>query len=184
VHFREQGEGGSLILIGSPAGQRGNFGQTNYAAAKSGIVAFARTWAQELGRANVTVNAVIPTAWTAMTQTIPMYAPLAERLAAGGELPAQVRQAHAIGTPEDCAALVVFLASEAARGVTGQAVGIGGDRLALWSHSSEAAVALRDGGWSPEAIARNWEASVGAVPESYGIRLPPLQLDETEEATS
>ncbi len=45
VLFREQGEGGSLILVGSPAGQRGNFGQTNYAAAKAGIVAFARTWA-------------------------------------------------------------------------------------------------------------------------------------------
>lgn len=44
VRMREQGEGGTLILVGSPAGQRGNFGQTNYSAAKAGIVAMARTW--------------------------------------------------------------------------------------------------------------------------------------------
>lgn len=60
IHFREAGAGGRLILAGSPAGQRGNFGQTNYAAAKAGIAAMARTWALELSRANVTVNAVIP----------------------------------------------------------------------------------------------------------------------------
>src|SRR5687768_18519699 len=65
VHMRERGEGGRLILVSSPAGQRGNFGQTNYAAAKAGIVAMARTWAMELARADVTVNAVVPNAATA-----------------------------------------------------------------------------------------------------------------------
>ena len=49
VRMREQGEGGPLILVGSPAGQRGNFGQTNYAAAKAGIAAMARTWAHGAG---------------------------------------------------------------------------------------------------------------------------------------
>ena len=44
--------------IGSPTGQRGNFGQTNYAAAKAGIVGMVRTWALEMERAGVTVNAV------------------------------------------------------------------------------------------------------------------------------
>ncbi|MBV9336905.1 MAG: SDR family NAD(P)-dependent oxidoreductase, partial [Solirubrobacterales bacterium] len=48
IRMREQGEGGRIIVVGSPAGQFGNFGQTNYAAAKAGIVAFARTWALEL----------------------------------------------------------------------------------------------------------------------------------------
>jgi 3-oxoacyl-[acyl-carrier protein] reductase len=43
AQMREQGSGGRLILVSSPAGQRGNFGQTNYAAAKAGIVAMART---------------------------------------------------------------------------------------------------------------------------------------------
>ena len=114
--MREQGEGGRIIVVGSPAGQLGNFGQTNYAAAKAGIAAFARTWAMELARAKVTVNAVIPTAWTAMTESIPAFAPLAELLAAGKPLPRGVRRDHGIGMPEECAPLVVFLASDAAAG--------------------------------------------------------------------
>ena len=87
IRMREQGEGGRIIVVGSPAGQRGNFGQTNYAAAKAGIAAFARTWAMELARAQITVNAVIPTAWTAMTASIPAYAPLVERVERGEPLP-------------------------------------------------------------------------------------------------
>jgi NAD(P)-dependent dehydrogenase (short-subunit alcohol dehydrogenase family) len=78
IQFREAGNGGRLILAGSPAGQRGNFGQTNYAAAKAGIAAMARTWAMELARAEVTVNAIIPNAVTAMTATVPFLAPYAE----------------------------------------------------------------------------------------------------------
>ena len=87
IHMREQGEGGRIIVVGSPAGQRGNFGQTNYAAAKAGITAFARTWALELARAQITVNALIPTAWTAMTASIPAYAPLVEVVERGEPLP-------------------------------------------------------------------------------------------------
>ncbi|MEV4088680.1 SDR family NAD(P)-dependent oxidoreductase, partial [Nonomuraea fuscirosea] len=78
IRMREQGSGGRLILISSPAGQRGNFGQTNYAAAKAGIVAMARTWAMELARADITVNAVVPVAATEMTRTIPAFAPIIE----------------------------------------------------------------------------------------------------------
>src|SRR5215207_606733 len=148
IRFREQGEGGRIVVVGSPAGQYGNFGQTNYAAAKAGIVAFARTWALELARARITVNAIVPTAWTRMTETIPIYAPLVGR----DEFPAEVRQQHALGTPEDCAPLVVFLASDAGAAVTGQAIGIGGDRLSLYSHPAEVAFELREGGWSAEAI--------------------------------
>src|SRR6266508_4194302 len=143
IRMREQPEGGRIIVVGSPAGQFGNFGQTNYAAAKAGIVAFARTWALELLRARITVNAIVPTAWTAMTATIPTFKPLVARVEAGEPLPAAVRRELAIGTPEDCAGLVVFLASKAAAGITGQAIGIGGDRLCLYSHPSEIVVELR-----------------------------------------
>jgi NAD(P)-dependent dehydrogenase (short-subunit alcohol dehydrogenase family) len=182
IRMREQGEGGRIVVVGSPAGQRGNFGQTNYAAAKAGIVAFARTWAMELARADITVNAIVPTAWTQMTASIPIYAPLAARVEAGEPLPRQVRQAHAIGTPEDSAALVVYLASDEAAGVTGQAIGIGGDRLSMWSHPTEIAAAFRDGGWTAGEIADNWSATVGAAEQTYGVQLPALELEVPEPA--
>ncbi len=177
VRMRAQEEGGRIVVVGSPAGQRGNFGQTNYAAAKAGIVAFARTWAMELARSDITVNAIVPTAWTRMTASIPVYEPLVERVEAGEPLPREVRQAHAIGMPEDSAALVVFLASDAGAAVTGQAIGIGGDRLSMWSHPEEVAAAFSEGGWTPEQIAENWTATVGAAEQTYGVTLPPLDLE-------
>ena len=176
VQMRAQGDGGRIVVVGSPAGQFGNFGQTNYAAAKAGIVAFARTWSLELARDGITVNAIVPTAWTQMTATIPIYAPLAEQVQAGGPLPTEVRRDHALGLPEDCAPLVVFLASDAGAGVTGQAIGIGGDKLTLYSHPAEAAVVYHDGGWSAEQIAREWSQTLEAHPQPSGIQLPALEL--------
>jgi NAD(P)-dependent dehydrogenase (short-subunit alcohol dehydrogenase family) len=177
IHLREQGEGGRLILVGSPTGQFGNFGQGNYAAAKAGIVGMCRTWALELARANITVNTIVPTAWTDMTATIPIYAPLAERVAAGEPLPRAVRQAHALGLPRDSAALVVFLASAAAAEITGQAIGIGGDKLSLYSHPAEIVSAFSDGGWSADAIAESWATTLGAATQPFGVTLPPLDLE-------
>ncbi|MGV9269022.1 SDR family oxidoreductase [Kitasatospora sp. NPDC003701] len=170
IRMREQGEGGRLILAGSPAGQRGNFGQTNYAAAKAGIAAMARTWAMELSRAGITVNAVIPNAATAMTKTIPAFAPHIEAWEKDGTpLPDFLRKGIGFGSAEDVAGVVVFLASEAAKDVNGQCVGIGGDKLSLWSHPEEVSSAFVDGGWSADAIATAWSTSVGAEPQSYGI---------------
>ena len=172
IHFREAGEGGRLILAGSPAGQRGNFGQTNYAAAKAGIAAMARTWAMELARANVTVNAVIPNAVTAMTATVPFLAPYADMIENGEPIPPEVRRGISFGTAEDCAGLVVFLASDAAAGVTGQCIGVGGDRLSLWSHPVEVRSAFQDGGWSADDIASMFSTTVGESLETYGITPP------------
>jgi NAD(P)-dependent dehydrogenase (short-subunit alcohol dehydrogenase family) len=172
VHMRERGEGGRILVVGSPAGQRGNLGQTNYSAAKAGIVAFARTWAMELARARITVNAVVPVAFTAMVATMPAYAEHAERIAAGEPVPRELRQGHGLGLAQDAAPLVVFLASAAAEGITGQAVGIGGDRLSMWSHPTEAVTALRDGGWTPEAIAQMWPTTLGPTEQTVGVVLP------------
>lgn len=173
VRMREQGRGGRLILVSSPAGQRGNFGQTNYAAAKAGIAAMARTWALELARGDITVNAIVPVAATEMTRTIPAFAPVIEEAErTGAPLPAWLRRDEGLGTPEDAAGLVVFLASDAAKDVTGQAIGVGGDRLALWGHPYEKAVAFREGGWSADAIAEQWAGGVGAEPDTYGIPAP------------
>lgn len=174
VRLREQGDGGRIVLVGSPAGQHGNFGQTSYAAAKAGIVAMARTWSLELARANVTVNAIVPTAITAMTATIPLYAPVAEAYARGEPLPPVVRRDHALGGPEDVAPLVVWLASDDAADVTGQAIAIGGDRLALYAHPTEVEVAFRDGGWTADAIAEAWRTTFAPHRQASGIVLPPL----------
>jgi NAD(P)-dependent dehydrogenase (short-subunit alcohol dehydrogenase family) len=179
--FRAQGEGGRVILAGSPAGQRGNFGQTNYAASKAGIVAMARTWAMELAKAGVTVNAVIPNAATAMTETIPFLAPYVERMAQGLPVPSAVRRAASFGTPEDVAGLVVFLASDASKDISGQAIGIGGDRLSLWSHPTEIRSAFLDGGWSADAIAEGFASTLGEELQSYGIPMPVLPELESHQ---
>ncbi|UZX02857.1 SDR family NAD(P)-dependent oxidoreductase [Arthrobacter sp. CDRTa11] len=173
--MREQGEGGRLILIASPAGQRGNFGQTNYAAAKAGVVAMARTWAMELARANITVNAVIPVAATDMTRSIPALAPIFEESDRSGEpLPAWLRKDEGLGEVEDVAPLVSFLASEEAAGITGQAIGLGGDRLSLWSHPSEKLVLVAENGWSADLLAESWGKELAAQSETYGIPAPRI----------
>src|SRR5690606_3123949 len=136
-HFREQGEGGRIICIGSPTGQRGNFGQANYAAAKAGIVGMVRTWATELARATVTVNAVVPVAATAMTETVPFFEEFIDAARRGIDMPPFARRVLGFGTPQDVAPLIAFLASDAAADITGQVIGLGGDRLALWTHPEE-----------------------------------------------
>ncbi|CAM5306747.1 SDR family oxidoreductase [Streptomyces tanashiensis] len=88
--------------------------------------------------------------------------------------PDSLRKGEGCGTPEDVAGRVTFLASDAAASVTGQCVGIGGDRLSLWSHPREVSVAYADGGWSAEAIAAAWPVTVGRTPETFGIPAPQL----------
>jgi NAD(P)-dependent dehydrogenase (short-subunit alcohol dehydrogenase family) len=173
VRMREQGQGGRIICVGSPTGQVGNFGQTNYAAAKAGIVGMVRTWAMELARARITVNAIVPVAATAMTATVPFLRPYVDALDAGRPLPAFARRELGFGSPRDAAGLVAFLAGDAAADITGQAIGIGGDRLALWSHPSEAAVEFADGaGWSADAIAEVWPRRLAPYRQPVGQELP------------
>ena len=169
--MRAAGEGGALLLTGSPAGQAGNFGQTAYAAAKAGIAAMARTWSMELARDRIAVNAMIPTAMTRMAATIPSLAPHAEAMARGEPLPDRLRRAG-IGTAEDVAPLAVFLASEAGRGITGQCIGLGGDRLSLWSHPAEVAVETRAGGWDAAALAGAWADRLAPHRQPVGLTLP------------
>lgn len=170
--FREQGHGGRIICIGSPAGQRGNFGQTNYSAAKAGIVGMVRTWAMELKRAGITANAVIPVAATAMTETIPFMAPYIEGMKKGEPLPPIIRRDVGLGTPEDVAGVIAFLASDAAADITGQAIAIGGDRLGLWSHPALTVTAFHDGGFSADDVAAEWPKTFADHLESVGEEFP------------
>ncbi|MFL0410736.1 SDR family oxidoreductase [Microbacterium paludicola] len=173
IRLREQGEGGRIIAIGSPTGQRGNFGQTNYAAAKAGIVGMVRTWAMELKKAGITVNAVIPVAATAMTATVPYFAAAVEAEEKGEAMPAFFRHDLGFGTADDVAGLIAFLASDAASEVTGQAIGVGGDRLQLWSHPQPVATAYREGGWSYDALVESFAAEMGEL-QTVGETFPPL----------
>ncbi len=168
IEMRERGDGGRIILIGSPAGQYGNFGQTNYASAKAGLVAMARTLSLELARANITANAVIPTALSPMTATIPAYTQVYEDYVAGKGIPTEYRRDHALGTAEDVAALIVWLASDAAADVTGQAIGIGGDRLTMYSHPQVLRTLDHDGGWSPEGIGAAWNDQLRELAQRSG----------------
>jgi NAD(P)-dependent dehydrogenase (short-subunit alcohol dehydrogenase family) len=169
TRMREQGRGGRIVVVSSWAGQRGNFGQTNYAGAKAGIAAFTRTWAMELARAEITVNAIVPNAITRMIASIPGMAEMVEAAEKGEPLPDLIRKQMGMGMPEDVAPLLVFLCSDAAKDVTGQCIGLGGDKLSLWSHPQEISAAYRDGGWTADAIAEVWSSSVGSRLETYGI---------------
>lgn len=130
-------------------------------------------WALELAKAQITVNAIVPVAATAMTETVPFLKPYVDALRAGEPLPPFARRELGFGSPEDAAGVVAFLASDAAARVTGQAIGIGGDRLALWSHPAEVIVEFAEGtGWSAEAISGIWAEKFAPALQQVGQQFP------------
>lgn len=161
--MRAKGNGGRIINVTSRSGLRGILGQSNYAAAKAGVVGLTRVMCQELSKSGITVNAISPRAETAMTHTIPDSV-RAARDAAWAESSINLR-----GTPEQVAPLVVFLASKHGAGISGQVIGLGGDKLSLWTHPTESAEAYMPGGWSAKQIAELFSTSVGRVQQTVGI---------------
>jgi len=115
-HFREQ-QYGRVINVTSYTGLRGNPGQSNYAAAKAGIVGFTKTAAKELARFGTTVNAVSPNAETRMISSIPPE----RREAITATIPL-----GRFGVPAEMAAAVAFLASEEAGYITGTVLPVDG----------------------------------------------------------
>ena len=184
AYFKEHGVQGRIITIGSPTGQRGNFGQTNYAAAKAGIVGMVRTWALEMARAGVLVNAVVPVAATAMTRTIPYFTAAIEADDAGEPMPDFYRKDLGFGTASDVAGLVVFLASDEAAGINGQVIGAGGDRIQLWSHPEPVLTEFAAGGWTADAIAGQLAPRLVAEAQAVGETFPPLpaELDRSDRS--
>jgi NAD(P)-dependent dehydrogenase (short-subunit alcohol dehydrogenase family) len=180
--FRERNVPGRIIAIGSPTGQRGNFGQTNYAAAKAGIVGMIRTWAIEMARAGVTANAVVPVAATEMTRTVPYFAAAIEAQDAGRPMPDFFRRDLGFGTADDVSGVIVYLASEQSEGITGQVVGVGGDRLQLWSHPEPVLTELRAGGWTADAVADEFAPKLRAQLQSVGEEFPPLPAEFSRDA--
>ncbi len=110
--------GGSIVNTTSIVGVQGNFGQTNYAAAKAGVIGMTYTWARELGRKGVRVNAVAPGyTWTEMLATVP------EKVIKMLEDKTPMQR---LGQPEEVAKLYLFLASEESSYITGQVIGVDG----------------------------------------------------------
>lgn len=109
---------GRIISISSVVGLYGNFGQTNYAAAKAGVIAMTQTWAKELGKKGVNANAVAP----GFIQTEILDAMPEEVLAKmRSKVPLQK-----LGTPEDIANVNAFLASSAADYINGAVISVDG----------------------------------------------------------
>jgi 3-oxoacyl-[acyl-carrier protein] reductase len=109
---------GVILNASSVVGLYGNFGQTNYAATKAGVIAFARTWSRELAKYNIRVNAVAPGfIATEMVQKMP-------------EKVIQAMVSHTplgrMGKPEDVAEAYVWLASDAASFITGTVLSVDG----------------------------------------------------------
>src|SRR6478736_7359194 len=176
AYFKENNVQGRIITIGSPTGQRGNFGQTNYAAAKAGIVGMVRTWALEMRKSGVCVNAVIPVAATAMTKTVPYFAAAVAADEAGEPMPDFFRKEIGFGTASDVAGLIAFLASDEAAGINGQVIGAGGDRIQVWSHPEPVLNLFHDGGWSATDLTEAKGQLLDAV-QSVGEKFPALPAD-------
>jgi 3-oxoacyl-[acyl-carrier protein] reductase len=109
---------GSIINTSSIVGVYGNVGQTNYAAAKAGMIGMTKTWAKELGRKGINVNAVAPGfTMTEMLATVP------DKILDTIKEKTPLKR---LGSPDDIGNAYMFLASDAAAFVTGQVLGVDG----------------------------------------------------------
>jgi len=142
--FRKQ-ESGAFVHITSTSGLIGNVGQANYAAAKLGITALSKSIALDMRRYNVRSNCLSPWAWSRMTSSIPASTP---------EQKAMVDKLQRM-TPDKNAPLAVFLASDAAKDVTGQVFGTRMNEIILFSSPRPIRIVHRADGWTPEAIAQH-----------------------------
>jgi NAD(P)-dependent dehydrogenase (short-subunit alcohol dehydrogenase family) len=148
---------GRIVNITSSAGLRGNFGQTNYGAAKAGIMGMTFVWSLELGKYGITVNAIAPSGATRMT------ASLFERT--GAEPPPE--ENPALNAP-----LVAYVASEQAAHVNGQILGRTEYAYTLFQQPKQIAWMWRDGGWSAAEVAQDFDKTLGQHLQQVGMVMP------------
>src|ERR1700752_3074647 len=140
--MREQ-KWGRFINMTSTSGLIGNVGQANYAAAKLGIFGLTKVTALDMARYNVTANCISPFAWTRMIGTIPT------------ETEAQKARVDKIKklSPAHIAPGAAFLASDAAKDVTGQVFGVRGKEIMLFGHERPIMRVHHGEGWTAESLA-------------------------------
>jgi len=137
-----QGGGGRIVNTTSVSGMLGNFGQSNYAAAKAGIYGFTRTAAIELQKHRITVNALAPVAKTRMTEDLPMFRSGMDSL-----------------TPEHIAPAALFLGSDLCGDKTGHVLAVTGSQVFAYKVVQSAGKFKDEGAvWTAQEIADHWEA--------------------------
>lgn len=151
AHWRELGGGpgravGHIVCTTSTSGLLGNFGQSNYGAAKAGIAAFATIVAQEMARYGVNCNAIAPAARTRMTE------------GAYGDIPggagASSEESFDFWHPDNVAPMVGYLCSDAASHISGKVFGVQGDVVELYQPWTSVAVITNDDKrWDDAALA-------------------------------
>jgi NAD(P)-dependent dehydrogenase (short-subunit alcohol dehydrogenase family) len=144
THFREQ-ESGAYVHMTSTSGLVGNVGQANYAAAKLGIAALSKSIALDLRKFNVRSNCIAPFAWSRMIASIPTDTPEAQARVAK----LQRMEAGKI------APMAVFLASDAAREVSGQIFAVRANEILVMSQPRPVRSVHRGDGWTAETIAEH-----------------------------
>jgi len=144
LHFREQ-ESGCFVHFTSTSGLVGNVGQANYSAAKMGIVGLSKSIALDMQRFNVRSNCIAPFAWSRMIGSIPADTPAQK---------ARVEKLQRM-TPDKIAPMVVFLAGDAATGVSGQIFAVRNNEIFLMSQPRPIRSVHRGEGWTPETIAEH-----------------------------
>jgi NAD(P)-dependent dehydrogenase (short-subunit alcohol dehydrogenase family) len=139
-----QGQGGRIVNTTSVSGMLGNFGQSNYSAAKAGIYGLTRTASIELAKHRITVNAIAPVAKTRMTEDLPMM------------------QGMDMLTPEHVAPAALFFASDLCEDRTGHVLAVSGPRMYAYKVvETPGRFKETDGGvWSPQEIHDHWPAIV------------------------
>ena len=149
-HFREQGSG-SYVHMTSTSGLVGNFGQANYMAAKLGIMGLSRGIAFDMARFNVRSNCIAPFAFTRMIESIPAQTEDEKRRI----------DAFRAMTPEKIAPLAVYLASDAASGISGQILSVRNNEIFLFNQPRPIRVMHRSDGWTPARIAEQLKGAFG-----------------------
>jgi len=153
----EQGSGGSIVNTVSAA-HYGNFGQTNYAGSKGAIASMTYTWAGELARYGIRVNAISPSGTTRMSATARI----------GGktvELP--------FIDPNQNGAFVAFLCSDQAEWITGQIFGSGADRVQIVEQPRYGTSMHLTDGLTVDGILQNMRKVFGNRLENFGLQKKP-----------
>ena len=156
--MREQGGGGSIVNTTSGA-HMGNFGQTNYAAAKGAIASMTYTWAGELARYGIRVNCIAPSGSTRMTQTA--------KDADGNDIEMPYWD-PALNGPA-----VAYLISDEGNWVTGQVIATGMQRLGVMKQPAYGDTLLREDGWDVAGVREHFKAHFGRKLEPFGLAKAP-----------